>query len=287
MADFVGTLVIGFISALFVALAWWLLISTEGVYLGRRVVIRLYDLYAHRYDDIKNYHPDFEQWLLANPILGAIEPHQSPLVLDVASGTGRLPLALLNHADFHGHIIGLDLSRRMLNLAAYKLQGYQDRVSLLWSPAETLPFADGTFDVVTCLEALEFMTSPKNVLQELVRVLRPGGLLLVSNRVSTRLMPGKTWSDDEVHELLSGFNMEMVEIEPWQMDYYKVWGLKAGDSQPTGARPLAEVLRCPRCMDKPMVKQGELWLCEGCSGQARIARDGVVELYPLYQQTPH
>jgi ubiquinone/menaquinone biosynthesis C-methylase UbiE len=282
LTDLIGTLLIGFFSALLVVLAWWLLISTEGVYLGRRVVIWLYDLYAQRYDDIKNYHPDFEQWLLANPILGAIEPHQSPLVLDVATGTGRLPLALLNHPDFHGRFIALDLSRRMLHLAARKLHGYQDRVSLLWSPAEKLPFADGTFDVVTCLEALEFMTSPKTVLQELIRVLRPDGLLLVSNRVNTRLMPGKTWSDDEVHQMLSEFGMEMVEIEPWQMDYHRVWGLKAGNSQPIGSRPLAEVLRCPRCMDRLMVQQGQLWICEGCSGQARIALDGVIELSPLY-----
>ncbi len=39
---------------------WWLLITTEGVYLGRRVVIWLYDVYARRYDRIKQYDAGWE-----------------------------------------------------------------------------------------------------------------------------------------------------------------------------------------------------------------------------------
>src|SRR4051794_29453230 len=215
-----------------IALGWWLLIASEGVYLGRRAVIWLYDLYAGRYDDIKHYSKEYDHMLLAQPIMAAIEPIKNPLVLDVATGTARLPLALLRHKRFQGHVIGADLSRKMLDSAAYKLGG-DHRVTLIWTPAEHLPFADNTFDVVTCLEALEFMVSVEAALRELMRVLRPGGLLFTTNRIHTRLMPGKTFTDDQMQALLESLGVEQILIEYWQVDYNRVWGRKAGVSKPT------------------------------------------------------
>jgi ubiquinone/menaquinone biosynthesis C-methylase UbiE len=147
-------LILALIAALVI---WWLVFESEGVYLGRGIVVRLYDLYAGRYDKIKEFDPQYDHVLLAKPLMGAIVPHTALMVLDVATGTGRLPDALLNHTQFTGSIIGLDLSRRMLRQAAAKFVDDGERVTLVWSPAETLPFDDNAFDVVTCLEALEFV----------------------------------------------------------------------------------------------------------------------------------
>ncbi len=281
MNDLFSTLLVGFLAIALVALGWWLFISTEGVFLGRRVVIWLYDLYADRYDDVKNYYHEYEHLLLARPIMEAIAPHKSPMILDVATGTGRLPITLLNHIDFQGHVVGADLSRRMLSIAAYKLQPFSERVSLLWTPAEDLPFADNTFDVVTCLESLEFMTHPAQVVGELVRVLRPGGVLLITNRISTRLMPGKTWSGEQIIRLLESSHIKNIAFEVWQADYDQVWGQKSGDSTFAGARPLGEILRCPRCKASPMIQEGRTWVCGQCKSMAQIGEDGIVELFPL------
>lgn len=283
MSDLLGLFLLAALTVALLWLVWWLIFATEGVYLGRRVVIWLYDLYAWRYDHIKNYHPEYERWLLAEPIMGAIEPHLSPLVLDVATGTGRLPLALLNHPAFQGRVVALDLSRRMLHLAARKLQPFGARVELLWSPAEKLPFMDGTFDVVVSLEALEFMTAPRAVLKELLRVLRPGGILLTSQRINTRTMPGKTWTEDELRDLLRSYGTDLAQFEAWQIDYKKVWALKAGQSPPLGARPLEEILRCPRCSCAFLERFADHWTCPNCKQQANIGADGVIELYPLYK----
>jgi ubiquinone/menaquinone biosynthesis C-methylase UbiE len=244
-------------------------------------VVWLYDFYADRYDDVKNYYHEYEYLLLARPIMQAIAPHRSPLVLDVATGTGRLPIALLNHEDFQGHVIASDLSRRMLSIAGHKLIPYADRVSLLWIPAEELPFEDNLFDIVACLESLEFMTHPKRVLGELVRVLRPGGLLLITNRISARLMPGKTWTGEELRRLLETCGLNDVVFEVWQADYDQVWARKIGHATFTGARPLGEVLRCPRCRQSLMIHQGGSWICERCKGAARVGEDSVIELFPM------
>jgi ubiquinone/menaquinone biosynthesis C-methylase UbiE len=273
---------IGLIIALTGALVWWLIVSTEGVYLGRRVVIWLYDWYAHRYDKVKNYYRDYEHMYLAQPIMENIAPETALLILDVATGTGRLPLAMVRHLRFEGRVIGVDLSRRMLAFAAKNLDPYAERVNFIWSPAEELPFADNTFDVVTCLEALEFMSQPKTVLKEIVRVLRPGGLLLITQRQNTKLMPGKTWTGEETMTMLGEMGVENAKVQIWQVDYRKVWGRKSGQAAPTRSLSLDGVLRCPKCKVTLMQRQGQEWVCEKCGGRAKIGDDGVIELFPLY-----
>ena len=120
-------------------LVWWLVIASEGVYLGQRVVIWLYDLFASRYDSVKGFEPLYEQALLARPLLDEVAPLRSPMVLDVATGSGRLPLALLGHADFQGRIIATDLSRGMLGIAGRKLQDPTRRCLLLRCPRRNCP----------------------------------------------------------------------------------------------------------------------------------------------------
>ncbi|MBN1966977.1 MAG: hypothetical protein JW910_20155, partial [Anaerolineae bacterium] len=110
--------------ALLGVVAWALLIKSEGVYLGWRIVVWLYDLYAHRYDRIKDNDHTYETFFIARPILLRLHDVPEPLVLDVATGTARLPFTLLEQDDFAGRVIGLDLSRQMLFRAAVKLYGF-------------------------------------------------------------------------------------------------------------------------------------------------------------------
>lgn len=262
-------------------LVWWLVFKTEGIYLGRGVVVWLYDLYASRYDDIKQYEPYGEEMYLAVPILQRLWDVRAPLVLDVATGTGRLPLALLEQPSFQGRVVALDLSRKMLAYAAPKLAPYGERAVLMHAPAEELPFPDDTFDLVTCLEALEFVMQPRAVLRELARVLRPGGLLVLTNRqgIDAKLMPGRTF----LHEALEAFlrddlKLTRVSIDPWQVDYRIVWANKAGRSPVTGPRPLGEIWRCPRCGTVDLVPDAGGWRCATCAARVPVGEDGVIEV---------
>ncbi len=263
-------------------LAWWLLIASEGVYLGRRAVIWLYDLHASRYDATKRVQPLYERALLAQPLLDGIAPHRAPMVLDVATGTGRLPLALLAHPDFQGQVIATDLSRGMLRIAARKARDWSGRCCLLRCPAQSLPFGDASFDMVTCLEALEFMPRPAAVLAELLRVLRPGGLLFISNRIHTRLMPGKTWNHAQLTRLLRDFGAAEVWAEPWQVDYERIFVRKTGTSAPVGARPPGELLRCPCCGANALMTEAASGLnCRKCGVRIAPTKDGFLDLEAL------
>ncbi|MGJ3238235.1 MAG: class I SAM-dependent methyltransferase [Anaerolineae bacterium] len=217
-----------------VALLWWLLIRTEGVYLGQRVVIGLYDLYARRYDGIVQ-HDDIEEHLhLAQPLMMRLDPQTTVRVLDVATGTGRLPLALCQHARFEGQVIALDASRGMLAQAQRKIaeNHFDAYVDFVWGDGQALPYPNNHFDVVTCMEALEFMPSPADALRELVRVLRPSGLMLITRRIHEPLMPGRLWSKERMHDLLRDSGMSQITFEDWQYDYEKVWAVKEADNVP-------------------------------------------------------
>ncbi|MCA9914705.1 MAG: class I SAM-dependent methyltransferase [Anaerolineae bacterium] len=226
--------------ALIAFLIWWLFFETEGVYLGRGIVVWLYDVYATRYDGIVKVEPVDEHLHLAVPIMQRIAPDTDPLVLDVATGTGRLPLALLNHTEFSGYVLGIDASFKMLQQAQAKLAEIHadDCTTIAQGDGLYLPFPNESFDVVTCMEALEFMPIPESGLHELVRVLRPGGLLLTTLRINQPWMPGKTWSQEAMHHLLREAGITEIEFELWQYDYTKVWGIKQGTSDFIGTTRL-------------------------------------------------
>jgi ubiquinone/menaquinone biosynthesis C-methylase UbiE len=226
-----------FILALLLAVAlglllYWLLVITEGVYLGRRLVVWMYDLTAHRYDGIKQFDPDTESFLVIRPLLIRLTDRPAPLVLDVATGTGRLPLFLLEEATFNGRVIGLDASARMLTYARAKLEGYRHRASLVQQTAADLPFADNTFDAVTCLESLEFFPDDSATLQEMIRVLRPGGAILTTRRRGweARTFIGRYRDRETFGTYLEALGFSGVESQLWQVEYDLVFAHKPGNN---------------------------------------------------------
>lgn len=215
-------------TAVLALILYWLLVTTEGVYLGRRVVVWLYDITAHKYDGIKEFDPDAEQFFLIRPLLVRLRRIPNPLVLDVATGTGRLPHFLLEAPTFNGRVVGLDASEKMLRLAGEKLRPYGHRASLVQQVADQLPFPNNQFDLVTCLEALEFFPSDTAALQEMVRVLKPGGTLLVTRRKGgeAKLFVGRYRNVPQFEAVLIQLGLEEVHTNPWQLDYDQVFGRK-------------------------------------------------------------
>jgi SAM-dependent methyltransferase len=92
-------------------------------------------------------------------------------LLDAGCGSGRT----LDELAGYGRVSGIDLSPEAV--AAARRRGHDD---VHVARAEELPFADATFDVVTCLDVVEHTPDDRATLAELRRVTRPGGLLLVT-----------------------------------------------------------------------------------------------------------
>lgn len=265
-------------------LAYWQIIVAEGTYLGPRVVALMYDWVSRRYDAVKQFTPQDERWFVAGPLYGGLRGMSNPLLLDVATGTGRLPWALLrNHfrgQRFDGQIIGLDLSPGMLLQARSKLRLYDDQVSLVCQDASRLPFDDETFDAVTCLESLEFFPRPLDALAEMVRVLAPQGVLFLSNRVGreARLLPGRAIPRARMAPVLGALGLEEVHVRSWQVSYDLAIARKPGsrDSSGHGGVSPTELLRCPRCCGRLRASPAAL-SCRDCDRVYPI-REGIVWL---------
>jgi SAM-dependent methyltransferase len=277
-----------FVLAMVAGFLYWQINLAEGVYMGRRVVVWLYDRYASRYDAVKKFNDNDEAWFLGAPLAEALKGVSTSLVLDVATGTGRLPLALFRQPAFSGRIIALDLSRKMLRQTAIKTSAYRDRLTLLLQDATQLPFPNEVFNAVTCLEALEFVPDSHATLAEMVRVLRPGGILLISNRIGpgVRWMPGRTMSRPQLIALLESMSLRNVSFGAWQIDYDMIWVRKpvpelwttsvhALDLVPA---TLPHLLCCPRCANTPLSRQDKAFRCNSCNGHYPITEDGVIEM---------
>jgi SAM-dependent methyltransferase len=216
------------IALLGAACLYWLLVITEGTYLGAKIVTLLYDWTAARYDRIKDLRWVHEVRFLGVPLMEELGADPAPRVLDVATGTGRLPKALLSQPDFTGAIWAIDRSRPMLRQGQKALEGCDGRVLWIQADADHLPCADESFAGVTCLEALEFMVRPQAVLAELLRVLEPGGVLLLSNRVGPEswFFPGRICGRGRLERTLRRLGLYEVRTERWQVHYDLVWARK-------------------------------------------------------------
>ena len=221
--------------AILAAVLYWLLVTTEGVFLGQRMVTRLYDYTAHRYDDIKQFDEDDERYFIVRPLQKELKHKAHPVILDVATGSGRVPFDLATNPGFEGTIFGLDAAFEMLRQAAAKISELdQDSVAvhLIQQRANRLPFSDDSFDAVTCLESLEFFSSDRAALIEMVRVLRPGGLLMTSRRRGPTgyLFLGRYRSVQDFENLMKEIDLEDIQIRLWEMDYDLVSGRKPLDN---------------------------------------------------------
>ncbi|MBP5206085.1 MAG: bifunctional demethylmenaquinone methyltransferase/2-methoxy-6-polyprenyl-1,4-benzoquinol methylase UbiE, partial [Bacteroidales bacterium] len=102
-------------------------------------------------------------------------------ILDVACGTGDLAVALAGAAPKGGRVTGVDISKKMLALVGRKAAkaGVAFNIKTEVADAEHLPYADGTFDAVTCAFGVRNFVHLEAGLREMLRVLKPGGKLVI------------------------------------------------------------------------------------------------------------
>lgn len=116
----------------------------------------------------------FKAW--ANPVIDAAEVQSGEHVLDVACGTGILARTAAERVGPHGSVIGLDVNEGMLEVAKRQAPHIEWRCGV----AEELPFDNDSFDAVVSQFGLMFFENKATAVQEMVRVLRPGGRLAVA-----------------------------------------------------------------------------------------------------------
>ena len=129
-----------------------------------------YTMAAQFYDEKEKYLNSFEQSKLI-PLLGNLADKK---VLDVGAGTGRLSLLLANRG---ARVMALDISPKILELVQKKNKNIQTVVG----DAESLPFENNNFDIVSAAFLIVHLKDPTRFFDEVYRVLKDGGQLVVTN----------------------------------------------------------------------------------------------------------
>jgi SAM-dependent methyltransferase len=143
-------------------------------------------------------------------------------LLDVACGEGAF---LAEHASNVRHVAGLDLSEVKVGLAQRRLA---DRIAagtaeVVKGDAGALPWEDGRFTAVSCIDAFPFFPDPERALAEMCRVLRPGGRAVIDMNptvpegTESHRMKGPggefwAWNDADVQRMLRAAGFDDVTI---------------------------------------------------------------------------
>jgi demethylmenaquinone methyltransferase/2-methoxy-6-polyprenyl-1,4-benzoquinol methylase len=150
----------------------------------------VFESVAGKYDvmnDLMSFgvHRLWKQFTLS---LTGLTPGQS--ALDVAGGTGDFALGMLRQVGKEGRVVLSDVNARMLAVGRDRLldAGWVGNVECLVADAENLPFEADSFDCVTIGFGLRNVTDKPAALRSMLRVLRPGGQLLVLE-FSTPVLP--------------------------------------------------------------------------------------------------
>src|SRR5438270_8027441 len=114
---------------------------------------------------------------------GAFDVRGCKRILDAGCGNGRYSHFLLRQADADALITSFDYSQNMLARARTRLGS--DRVTHVAADLTRLPYADRSFDAIVCGWVLEHLPDPRLGLNELARVLQPGGKLLLLSTEDT------------------------------------------------------------------------------------------------------
>jgi len=153
---------------------------------GNNVVIEAFTELAPQYEEVVDQelrrfwgfsYREFVDWLIE-----AIPVRDDDLVLDVATGTARIPLALASRTKVESRTVGLDITPAMLEYGRRDVdaQKLSSRIKLVCASGMAMPFAEGVFDKVICGLGTHHMDVPQ-MLSEMSWALKAGGELVLAD----------------------------------------------------------------------------------------------------------
>ncbi len=146
-----------------------------------RRVKGVFDSVASRYDIMNDLMSGGLHRLWKNFTVEQAAVHRGHVVLDLAGGTGDLTKVFAGQVGDRGHVVLADVNANMLFEGRSRLidSGVAGNFSIAQVDAEKLPFATSSFDCITIAFGLRNVTDKEAALASMLRVLKPGGKLLI------------------------------------------------------------------------------------------------------------
>lgn len=135
-------------------------------------------------------------------------------VLDVSCGIGHWGQTLAPILPISAKVTGIDREIEWIEQARQRVQtlNIADRFSYTNGEADNIPFADGTFDMVTCQTLLIHTKSPLAVIKEMLRVVKSGGLIVVAepNNIANSLLFDSTNFEYPVEQICDRVRFQLM-----------------------------------------------------------------------------
>jgi demethylmenaquinone methyltransferase/2-methoxy-6-polyprenyl-1,4-benzoquinol methylase len=165
--------------------------DSESTLGKKQQVEQMFDGIAGRYDFLNRLLSFRIDVLWRRRVIKLLKPYKPRLILDVATGTADLALALQALAP--EHVTGIDISAGMLEVGRKKIsdKGLSRVITLQQADSEHLPFADATFDAVTVAFGVRNFEHLQQGLKEIHRVLKPGGRFVILEFSKVKTFPLK------------------------------------------------------------------------------------------------
>ncbi len=146
----------------------------------KQQVAEMFDRIAFRYDFLNRFLSGGIDIWWRKKAISQLKDLKPRLVLDVATGTADVAIMTYKYLKPE-KIIGIDISNGMLDLGRRKIAKLllNDRIELLQGDSETINFPNDTFDAVTVAFGVRNFENLRKGLQEMRRVLKPGGKLVI------------------------------------------------------------------------------------------------------------
>lgn len=154
-------------------------------------VARMFDNISHRYDFLNHFLSLGIDKAWRRKAIRILKPIQPKQLLDVATGTGDFAIQALKLNP--EKITGIDISAGMLEVGRKKIKdrGVASVIEMVQADSENLPFLENKFDAVTVAFGVRNFENLKLGLREILRVMKPGALLVVLEFSRPRRFPFK------------------------------------------------------------------------------------------------
>jgi demethylmenaquinone methyltransferase / 2-methoxy-6-polyprenyl-1,4-benzoquinol methylase len=154
-------------------------------------VAQMFDSIARRYDFLNHFLSAGIDRLWRKKAMRMVSVNKDPLVLDIATGTADFAIEALSLNP--SSVTGLDISREMLRIGREKIlkKRLDHKITLLEGDSEKIPFAGNTFDLVTVAFGVRNFEDLEKGLSEMLRVLKPGGQMLILEFSRPHVFPVK------------------------------------------------------------------------------------------------
>lgn len=160
-----------------IAIIIFIILVSDGKYFGKKLIYQVYNKFGPSMFNIRS---EKDTW---HSLYKQLNLKGNERILDVGTAMGDLPLSIASIDEFDGQVVGVDWSENMIRKAREKarIEGILGKVNFkAMNIVNEFHFEEKSFDVIFCLGLLETYSNSEQLLDKMIKILKPDGIMILS-----------------------------------------------------------------------------------------------------------